>query len=531
MLTPEVKKFIDDCVAQQISFEDIKKTLLGNAWTAEATDEVLKEYQGGKLQENPVLPTTPTLASETMMVDSKTPTSATTEMNQGADASTPHSKNKVVISIVVIVLLLISGGGAAAYMLLTQKDLTPDEVLAAVQEKLPSLNSLAFNTKLEISGKNETNQPGGSKVAGSEIELTISGIGTTINVGGEYGWDFDVAYSMDGNATMGPMSLILDGAIDVRKIGSDVYVRVTKFPEFIKMFTGDTFTEYADTWIKIDNDIAKSTFDSAIDGASPLENQANRDEMKEVFMRNWPIILVELKTTEADKIDGQEMYHYSFSLDETKLRALINEVPDLIDASDIRSTDGKEQVIKALAGTTGELWVGKEDYLPHRVTVAIPIDVDIESMGMRGKTSVSVALHNFNDVSPISAPEKSTNLDKLLKGPQSKSRDAKRISDLGQLQLASELYFDMHQRYAAKIDDLVQENVLPRVPLDPKGTEYYYAVSRDGKTYQLGTSLENKDHFSLENDNDGRIGPNPNFGDDTVGCAGEPSLYCYDIAQ
>ena len=64
-----------------------------------------------------------------------------------------------------------------------------------------------------------------------------------------------------------------------------------------------------------------------------------------------------------------------------------------------------------------------------------------------------------------------------LNGARTKGRDARRIADLRQIQLALELYFDNRQSYpptASNIQALVTEGVIPSVPKDPSTNANYF---------------------------------------------------------
>ena len=54
-----------------------------------------------------------------------------------------------------------------------------------------------------------------------------------------------------------------------------------------------------------------------------------------------------------------------------------------------------------------------------------------------------------------------------LNSARQKSRDARRVSDIKQLQLALELYFDANRSYAVALADLVSGGHIAVVPTDP----------------------------------------------------------------
>ena len=85
-----------------------------------------------------------------------------------------------------------------------------------------------------------------------------------------------------------------------------------------------------------------------------------------------------------------------------------------------------------------------------------------------------------------------------LNSARKKSRDARRIGDMKQLQLALEMYFDTSGEYPSTASGTaaLQPTYIPSVPEDPQGNSYVYASTADG--YCLGITLENE-HNALDN--------------------------------
>ncbi len=78
-----------------------------------------------------------------------------------------------------------------------------------------------------------------------------------------------------------------------------------------------------------------------------------------------------------------------------------------------------------------------------------------------------------------------------LNSARKKSRDARRASDLKQIQTALELYFDSQNpvKYPTSIAAMVTGGQLPTEPKDPKtGNSYLYY--KGNATYQLGAVME-----------------------------------------
>lgn len=121
-----------------------------------------------------------------------------------------------------------------------------------------------------------------------------------------------------------------------------------------------------------------------------------------------------------------------------------------------------------------------------------------------------------------------------LSTARAKSRDARRVSDLGQIQLALELYFDANSSYPYNAGGLqswtsaavpaagvgsTSPSYIPKIPSDPTaGTNYYYcpmaakgAATCSGTSgtvlaYALGANLERTDNAALSTDADLTVG-------------------------
>jgi type II secretion system protein G len=137
-----------------------------------------------------------------------------------------------------------------------------------------------------------------------------------------------------------------------------------------------------------------------------------------------------------------------------------------------------------------------------------------------------------------------------LNDARQKSRDAKRIADVKQLQLALELYFDSEGTYpnatqfAATDGTGLVPDYIAALPTDPvDGLNYQYAALGSGISctdYHLGANLENSGHSALDADVDAAAstgvctsGGTDFTGTDVAGtnCAGTASTgrTCYDV--
>ena len=96
-----------------------------------------------------------------------------------------------------------------------------------------------------------------------------------------------------------------------------------------------------------------------------------------------------------------------------------------------------------------------------------------------------------------------------LNSARQKSRDARRIADVKQLQLALELYFDSNANYPTALSALAPI-FIPTLPMDPQtSAAYKYAALGSGATcssYHLGATLEDTGHQAFNGDADAVAG-------------------------
>lgn len=123
-----------------------------------------------------------------------------------------------------------------------------------------------------------------------------------------------------------------------------------------------------------------------------------------------------------------------------------------------------------------------------------------------------------------------------------KSRDARRIADIKQIQLALALYYDSHSSsYPSTLAPLATAGDIPTVPVDPStGAGYAYAGLGSGVTcssYHIGATLEDSTNQALKSSANAAAGTActgsaADFNGNTSNCSGTtastPKL-CYDL--
>lgn len=127
-----------------------------------------------------------------------------------------------------------------------------------------------------------------------------------------------------------------------------------------------------------------------------------------------------------------------------------------------------------------------------------------------------------------------------LNSARKKGRDARRLADIKQLQLALELYYDANGAYPATVSTttLVTPGYISTIPSDPSNSLAYayapWAASGSASvcsSYHLGADLETSGHTALSNDADNTT-LTPNAGEtnpaSTVVCTGGTDFHGAD---
>ncbi len=120
-----------------------------------------------------------------------------------------------------------------------------------------------------------------------------------------------------------------------------------------------------------------------------------------------------------------------------------------------------------------------------------------------------------------------------LNSARLKSRDARRVADIKQVQLALQLYYDANSAYPAALSSLAPTYIatIPRDPVDPTNNPYPYDQLTTGSSYHIGANLEDSANAALQSDLDTAADTGTvDSGLDAAGCTtGVTTRYCYDV--
>ena len=352
--------------------------------------------------------------------------------------------------------------------------------------------------------------------------------------------------------------------VEFKKIGDTLYFIVTDTSEEKKVGVGDMINN---RWVKLNQEdlgdlVDLFWLDDMIDVEIPKERQEELiKELVKLFIREG---LYEVKEELPDEeIEGQMTYHYSLALNERETKHLISDiilkiaefVSESVSISESAQGQGYSDPKEALAmfsmifvqmnmefqseiskffkqmdGVDIEVWIGQRDNYLHKIQFKKKrnlVDYFEKQLYERSKEEileaersilVDINLSKFNDPVKIEPPEEFENLEEILKGVVKgrgeNKRDSRRKSDIRQISLAMEMYYDDYSYYPAITVTnglLAKDDYTPSYlnwPKDPgggshncndgDGNDNYCAVANntDQSTYCVFTTLEGGGFFA-----------------------------------
>jgi hypothetical protein len=366
--------------------------------------------------------------------------------------------------------------------------------------------------------------PGMIKINGQSIFTEVKNNGRTADVEG------DAKLSVDlGN-------MVYSGDFSTKMIGDKSFVMLKSLPSIIEKAIDSSMMNQ---WIKMDDisgledvgDVGPVPGLMANNGSSTEEIKKDIEDKKkkveEIFYKfekevDAMGIFVFIERLPDEKIDGVNCYHYKTSMNLEvfdKIKSAAAEIGALTGQDDENLGKFHEKIAKlkeSLIDNNGEIWFGKKDFYLRQVDVDIKFDiakvVGAEEYNKYGEMTVEIRnkykLSSFNQTSQITEPEDAKTIKEIiesspaLNSARMKSRNARRLADIKQVQTAAELYYNDEGEYPDKIVfdgksgitgssspntymSLVPNNPKPNDGDCPVDFEYQYQVSADGQGYDL----------------------------------------------
>ncbi|OGE88978.1 MAG: hypothetical protein A3J07_04740 [Candidatus Doudnabacteria bacterium RIFCSPLOWO2_02_FULL_49_13] len=427
MTTPELLAYIESSRQSGLADSEIKQALLAQGWPVSDIDEGL----------------TPPTAAESMAPAGP------------GKLSFFKSKKFLITSGAAVAVLLIAGGLVYAFW-----PVGPEVIMTRMFDQMDGLTS--FNYEGNVTGtvnapslmslvptaltnsKTVYQPQAAGQVAGttnSKVTLDFTGAAEVADVNNP---------KVEFSFTLTFQDFVF--GVETKTLTKTVYIKLDQVPDlgFIDL------SKIKNIWIKIDeSELGQS---SAGDELTPEQKR----KLRELWDTSNPFSISAKLPDE--KIDGAAVYRFQYQIDRERLKQFIAGSEQIATGHEMDDTE-KQELLKGVTFTTGELWIGKKDYYLRKITGGVSASTESNSVGS-GQVNWEFKMSNFNQPLNIQAPAEYKTVDEItalltgqsLGDARENSRDAKRISDIRQLQTALELFYNDNARYPTALNGVVNTN-------------------------------------------------------------------------
>ncbi len=442
MITAELRKFFQDNIQKGYSTVEISQSLVAGGWKESDALAAVSEFAN---EQNATAGVSFVPESSTAVLPKEEPSgyaglrkeeppsvaaivavspSSAVALPPDALYFPPTRSKWVFPSIVILLVLLVGAAGASGYYFLVKKTLSPDIVLLNMKDAMGKVHAYSFDSKFSVDIKakpkgdllQQVNQLGGKGTEGA-LKFSVSTKGAMVGGVSATTTDVDVSYDTDGSASYGAVSFVLDGEASIRTVEGKLFVRLMKIPQLLSTFgMNKTLSPWENKWISFDPKASSSLSGivsmSIAEGASSALTKENREQVTQIFTKNLPITL-SVPSDSTVSVDGVDTYHYAFTVDKNRLASLFAELStfypkEALAQDPVTVKESIDSAVELLAGMTGDLYIGKNDFYLYRANVHVPVAVIATSIEVSGTIDFEMTGLLFNATPQIVAPENST---------------------------------------------------------------------------------------------------------------------------
>lgn len=336
-------------------------------------------------------------------MENQTSSQVSQPAKSGGVLASSLGKKSFPLFVSIAIVLIIGAGVAFAY---TQDVfVSPTEIANTALEKTDEITSVRFDATMTVKG-----------IASSESEAsTLETLGDEVSMTVKGAYDATDLENTKGEINMNLSMGALQAGIEARVLNKTLFVRLLEAPA-IPVFP---LEQYENKWFSLEESVAEgftskagiSTFSSIQDSLT----EEHKAELKKIEQK-YNLISVTNRLP-SEKINDIETYHYAFVLDRTEISAYLEEAEQYIhrvgNSDSMLSTFDAESVAQTLdlvENFQGELWIGKRDGLPYKVSGSF----DITSGEQSGTARFAIIFSDWGKPIAIEEPSGSVPVTELL---------------------------------------------------------------------------------------------------------------------
>lgn len=315
-----------------------------------------------------------------------------------------NKKNKKIffVSILVLILILVSVG-VFSYYFYNNYYLTPEKIVGKMFNNLRDINSFEYNGEIKTTvSYDESLSDELPIISNSSFLLEMSFYGKFFeeedrsNLKNELNLITKIGFLADG------LNLSLDLDLDIKNNKEEFYFKFNQFPPIPIL----TFDNLKNKWIKFNlkEDFAEMEIEEEY-----KKQREFFDIIEKEFLKGE---ILDIREVFPNKdINGTNLYHYGFGLNKEELDRIIDIA--LESESDYIKDDARKmkESLEFFNIKDGEIFIGKKDLLPHRISFNSYLDTEGISFQ---STSITFDFNNFNKNFEINFPEDSYSVEEIF---------------------------------------------------------------------------------------------------------------------
>lgn len=407
--------------------------------------------------------------------------------------------NKKAIIIAFLISFFLIGGVTAGYFYyvkLQQKN------LAKIIENLANVKSLEYTGEISVDLTTQSPYGGIFKSLLSQIASENSEKGSfSIKFSGSYDKN-DLknqksSVLLEARSSTGTLGQDFYLVLEERSINKIIYLKISDTP-YLALLGMDSLSNQ---WIKVDTEELQKQY--GIDETTQKISSEKNEEIKKAFVQSG-VIKVTSKLP-GSTIDGVATDRYKFTIDKTAFKNLVVKIYQILGETPPTKEELQsfEDALGPLEFSGGEIWIGKKDSLPHKISLNVSYTEENEKENLL-TVKTNFTFKNFNKSIQVDIPAEAKDYKEVLNntesfyGSQSRAKDARLQADMNQLRTASQMYFSQNNTYAGMGGNSDYEQIVSDI--QSQGGVFEGNINNNGQGFCAITSLSSGGFWCIDSE-------------------------------
>ncbi len=349
---------------------------------------------------------------------------------------TEPAKRKKILPIITVLILLCMAGGAAAYSYYIGVFVTLPGLLSESINNARVVTSSKYDATFDVDFSeikdidNQLNALSSIGINSKQIHFSFKGLSDIADPNNLKASSL-ISFSMGG---------YLSAEFELRVVNNTLYAALKKAPNLGTFpLPIPSISQYTNKWFSfpfksINGQMAGTPFpyETVSPPMGPLGIKFT-DEQKEHLAKMFQdahLITTIAKLT-PETVGGEPSYHFSFDLDRDAIRPYLQSLKEYIstiDGSELMASQLSavdlvkfDEAITKLKDFKGEIWIGRNDKLIHKIVISFGILPDL-SKDEQVKVNMSAIFSDYNKPVSIIAPAESTPFADLIEASMGEAR-------------------------------------------------------------------------------------------------------------